>query len=232
MFSRFMPLALIRASQHEQAVQDRHRTRRDRRPSQRTRARFRLERLEDRCLLASVASITEIPLPSGSSFSPGMQFLTVGPDDNIWFADGGANAIGNINPTTHDYSLYTIPTANAGPRGITVGPDGNIWFTEYLANKIGTLNLTTHVFSEFTLPTGYTHWANITAGPDGNLWFTTNYTANLGEINPTTHAITIYSLTGTGNGPNDITAGPDGNVWFTWSGADELGNIQSLSWSD
>ncbi len=182
-----------------------------------TRSRFRLERLEDRCLLSGISSITEFPLPSGSSLpalSP--QAITTGPDGNIWFTDPGANAIGTINPTTHAISLFTVPTANAGLTGITAGPDGNLWFSEQTADKIGMINPTTHAISSFTLPTANAGPRAITAGPDGNLWFTEGRAYQIGEINPTTHAISEFAeplccyLGGFG-----ITAGPDGNVWFT-----------------
>ena len=90
-----------------------------------TRARFRLEGLEDRCLL----SITEFPLPAGHAEPSG---ITAGPDGNLWFVENGYNGyIGMINPTTHAISEFATPTASSAPHCITAGPDGNLWFTEY-----------------------------------------------------------------------------------------------------
>ncbi len=68
MFSRFTPLALISASQPHRAVRHGRRNRSGRRSPDRarTRARFRLEALEERCLLSGISAITEFPLPSGS----------------------------------------------------------------------------------------------------------------------------------------------------------------------
>jgi len=72
MFSRFTPLALISAFQPHRTVQVGRRDRPVRRPADhrtRAHARFRLEGLEDRCLLLGISAITEFPLPIRSSLS-------------------------------------------------------------------------------------------------------------------------------------------------------------------
>jgi streptogramin lyase len=192
----------------------------------RTRTRFRLEGLEDRCLLSGISGFTVFPDHNASSYPWG---ITTGPDGNLWFADNGASKIGVINPTTHAISEFATPTASSMPRKITAGPDGNLWFTEYSASKIGMISPTTHVITEFGLPTTGKHGTSpvpfgITAGPDGNLWFTENGTSKIGMINPTTDAITEFTLPTGSQGPVGITAGPDGNLWFTGS---QAGTIQA-----
>ncbi len=231
MFSRFTPRALISTFQPHRAVQGDRRNRSvRRRPDHRTgtHARFRLEGLEDRCLLSGISAITEFSLPSGSGLSEVMGLITTGPDGNVWFSDPGANAIGTISPTTHAISLITIPTANATPAGITTGPDGNIWFCERSAEAIGMINPTTHAINSFALPSGSKGPANITAGSNGNLWFTVNVLGShqIGEINPTTHAISVFTLPPADyiDGPYGIAAGPDGNLWFA-GGPTGLGKI-------
>jgi streptogramin lyase len=226
MFPRFTALCAIDDVQHR--VRLVRRLRPGHLSSDRTRRRFRLEGLEDRCLLASISAITEFTLPSGSLsatvYSP--EAITAAPDGNLWFAEAGANAIGMINPTTDAISSFTLPTAGAGPYGITTGPDGNIWFAETGAGAIGTINLTTHAVSSFSLPSGSRGVDNITTGSNGNLWFTLGASHQIGEINPTTHAISEFTLSPCCYaGPNDITAGPDGNVWFTWAGMDEVAKV-------
>jgi streptogramin lyase len=143
---------------------------RPRHSSERRRARFRLEGLEDRCLLSGISSITEFPVLTPGSVPNG---ITQGPDGNIWFTESAisGNKIGVINPTTHAVSEFNIPTANSGSRAITAGPDGNLWFTEPLTHKIGMINPNTHAISEFATSLGALGPFDITAGPDGNLWF-------------------------------------------------------------
>src|SRR5690348_6283861 len=94
----------------------RHRIARDRRRfPDRTRARPRLEGLEDRCLLS--ANITEFPVPTtNANLSHG---ITAGPDGNLWFTEYGVSKIGMINPTNDHINEFATTTANAGPRMIT-----------------------------------------------------------------------------------------------------------------
>jgi streptogramin lyase len=226
MFSGLMPRASIRASQDHQGIHRGHGERPNRRPLDRGRARtrFRLEALEERCLLSGVSGITEFAVPSVSGATDG---ITAGPDGNLWFTEAGSDAIGMINPTTHAISSFTLPTANADPQGITAGPDGNLWFTEFDGDKIGVINPTTHAISEFPTPTANSGPLAITAGPNGDLWFTELHAHQVGEINPTTDAITEFALPAAVGyiGGYGITAGPDGNVWFTWGARNHLGQI-------
>jgi streptogramin lyase len=219
MFSRFSPPAAIRASQDRRAVQEGRRTRPGHRHPDRTRARFWLEALEDRCLLSGIA-ITEYPTPY-PKFGASVGIAT-GPDGNLWFTDKGDNAVGMINPTTHAISEFTVPTT-CWPYAIAAGPDGNLWFTEALTSKIAMINPTTDAITEFAIP--YGNPRGITVGPDGNLWFTQvdgGATGYIGMINPTTHAISEFAVPTYGAYPWWITPGPDGNLWFTeW----EVGKI-------
>lgn len=89
------------------------------------------------CFPNGCGSLTFTPV---NTLTAGAQpeFLTIGPDGNIWFTEFAANKIGVLNTTTFTMiAEIPIPTANAGPWGITTGPDGNIWFTEYNTGKIG-----------------------------------------------------------------------------------------------
>ncbi len=197
---------------------------RDRRRAHRrsgdTRARFRLEGLEERCLLSSISGYNEYPLTSPSAAPTG---IVAGPDGNIWFIENSANKIGMVNPTTHATSEFPIPTANSNPWGIAVGPDGNIWFTERGSGKVGVINTITHAVSEYSsspesAPIG------ITAGPDGNIWFAGG--SGIGVLNLTTHAVTEFPKpSGFLNEPMWITAGPDGNLWFTGASSRTIGRI-------
>ena len=69
--------------------------------------------------------------------------ITTGSDGNLYFTQPGANEIGQLNPTTLQFTELVIPTANSGVTGITAGPDGNVYFTETIANKIGEVVIST-----------------------------------------------------------------------------------------
>jgi len=203
-FVRFPAQERLAGLELSQSGRARRRARR--RPSW-TRAWFRLEGLEDRCLL----SITEFPTPT--SGSQPVQ-ITAGPDGNLWFTESVANQIGEINPTTDAISEFALPTGDSFPEGITAGPDGNVWFTLTGSGRIGEINPTTHAIKDFATPTANSEPVGITVGPDGNLWFTENGAGQIGEINPTTDAIIEFVIPFAGSHPTGITAGSDGNLWF------------------
>jgi hypothetical protein len=92
-----------------------------------------------------------------------------------------------INPMTHVFIEFPVPTPNTFPESITTGPDGNLWFAEYGANQIGMINPTTDAIAEFAVPTtnrvtGDSAIGDITSGPDGNLWFTNSTSNEIGEF--------------------------------------------------
>ena len=196
--------------------------RRDRRSARgrpdRTRARFRLEGLEDRCLL----SITEFPIPTGGS-QP--LEIAAGSDGNLWFTEGAASKIGKINPTTDAISEFATPTAGALPALIATGPDGNLWFTEDNAGQIGEINPTTDAINEYSIPYAGTRPIYIAAGPDGDLWFSDAGTNAIETINPTSHAFSEFTIPTGNSNPQGITEGPDGNLWFVEQAGNKIGML-------
>jgi len=169
----------------------------------------------------------EYTLPP-SQFVP--RNITMGPDGNLWFTEGGR--IARITPLgkISEFKL-SAPTS---AQSIATGPDGNLWFTDQ--SKIGRMTLTGKV-SEFSLPihqfpagsnpikapagSGPNQALAITAGPDGNLWFTEigpdEVGSSIGRIT-TSGKITEFPLPSTHIFLSSITAGPDGNLWFTGIG--------------
>ena len=95
------------------------------------RRRVRLEPLEERCLLSGISSITEFPLPSGSSLPGIVGGITAGPDGDVWFSDPAPtrSATSTPPPTPSAYLQYPppvpvpgrsrpVPTATSGsPKG-------------------------------------------------------------------------------------------------------------------
>ena len=169
-------------------------------------------------------NITEISLPAGSN----PDYITGGPDGNLWFTENGTNKIGRMT-TTGTLTEFPIPTANSGPFDITPGPDGNLWFTEFKSGKIGRIT-TAGTITEFTSANFFRPW-NITTGPDGNLWYTDNSSGAIGRMTTSGVASPEFAVQGSGAGddrePYGIVAGPDGNMWIT----DFLGAIDKMTTS-
>lgn len=105
---------------------------------ERTRSRFHLEGLEDRCLLSGISGFAEFPVPSANIATDG---ITAGPDGNLWFVERSTGKIGQINPTTDVITKYTVPYSKSAPQGITAGHHGNLWFTDNGTSAIGVATL-------------------------------------------------------------------------------------------
>jgi streptogramin lyase len=165
-------------------------------------------------LAAPLGQLRELPTATANSGPEGM---VAGPDGNLWYAEAGANKIGEVNPATGATADFASPTAGSFPLGVALGPDGNIWFTEFAAGKIGEINPTTHAVSDFAIPTTGSGPVAIVEGPNGNMWFTEATGANgqIGEINPTTHGFTEFAAPTPNVEPFGIAVGPDGDIWFT-----------------
>ena len=156
------------------------------------------------------------PTPSG-----GPQYITAGPDGNLWFTESSAGKIGRI---TTGGSVVEYPvSASSGPAAITAGPDNALWFTESGANKIGRIT-TTGAVLEYGVPTSASRPTGIALGPDGAIWFTEASASKIGRIT-TGGGIAEYATPTPGSSPLDITTGSDGALWFTESSAHKVGRV-------
>jgi len=152
----------------------------------------------------SGALIVEYPLPTSGSFP---DWITGGPDGNLWFTEGGKKVIGRITPTGGVLE-FPIPASSSSQGGITVGSDGNLWMVggAYLEKITPTGSISAILLASYL--------ADITAGSDGNLWLTEPGANKIARMTPSL-SLTEFPLPTTNSTPTYITAGPDGNVWFT-----------------
>lgn len=157
---------------------------------------------------SSGAIIVEYSLPTSSSFP---DWATGGPDGNLWFTEGGKNAIGRITPAGSVLE-FPIPARSSSQGGITLGSDGNLWMVggSYLER------ITPSGTSSAILLASYL--ADITAGPDGNLWRTEPSANKIARMTPSL-SLTEFPIPTANSGATYITRGPDGNLWFTEAAA-------------
>lgn len=75
-------------------------------------------------------SVTEIPLPATSpGSSSGMYDLQVAPNDDIWLASSGANALVRYDPRTSEFTFYVLSVPASIPFGLAFDRAGRLWFT-------------------------------------------------------------------------------------------------------
>lgn len=152
----------------------------------------------------------------------GLQYITLGPDGNLWFTAYNGNRVGRLTPRG-TATLFALPSARSVPDAIVRGADGGVWFTESGANRIGRLSPTGHLI-EFAIPEPYSLPFDLTRGPDGALWFTAAGGDGIGRVS-VTGRITVFHLPTLGSDPDGITMGADHALWFTEYRRDWIGRI-------
>lgn len=170
---------------------------------------------------AAVGNATEFEMPPFAA----PYGVTLGPDGNIWVANGGgANAISRVTPTG-TVTNFPLPTPGSNPRFIVVGSDGNLWFTQQSSNKIGRMTPTGEL-TEFLVPTPDSQPWGIAPGPDGNLWFTQLAGNKIGRIT-TAGGISEFPIPTTNSQPWGITAAPDAGplMYFTQQAGNKVAAI-------
>jgi virginiamycin B lyase len=166
------------------------------------------------------STIAEFELPNPDSWPA---FVTVGPDNNLWFTESRGSRIGKIT-VDGQITEFDLPDPNSWPNGITLGPEGNLWFTERDGNRIGVITPDGQILHEFPVTTRGSGPRQITVGPDGNLWFAEGSGQKVGRIT-VDGTITEFALPHGGGDPSGITVGPDGNLWFTENAGIRIGSI-------
>ncbi len=112
-------------------------------------------------------------------------YLTRGPDGNVWFTT--SDAIGTVRPNNTIVSypirapIATCPGCSRGIAAITTGSDGALWFVEQGQGEIGRL-APGGALNEFPVPAARSVPNDITTGPDGNIWFVDAGAQKIGRL--------------------------------------------------
>jgi sugar lactone lactonase YvrE len=211
--------------------------------------RLYVEALEDRTVPATIsvanASLNEIGdvsafIAAGSGGLSSPKDLTLGPDGNLYVANGDSSIL-RYNASTGSL-IGTFVAAGSGglnnPYGLTFGPDGSLYVSSRgTDNAIRCYNGTTGAFIDAFVPTGadgLSQPAGITFGADGNLYVVSNGTSSVlrfegplgsspgsplpasGQTGATFVAIGSGGLAA----PADLIFGPDGNLYVSSQSTD------------
>src|SRR4051812_15974500 len=148
----------------------------------------------------------------------GIESITRGPDDAVWFTQYSPPSIGRITDDGHVESFSA--GISAAPNSIATGHDGNLWFTEQA--RIGRIT-PAGAGTEFSagLPRQRS-LVGLAPGPGGKVWFT-DFLGAVGRVTPSGAIKEFPVRSFSYEGPEKITAGRDGALWFTES--DSVGRI-------
>lgn len=138
--------------------------------------------------------------------------LMLGPNGNIWF--GTDLAIGQVNPSTGQVTMYQISSSNPGAFSLIIGPDGNIWFGCSFSQQIGciTMNGQVTLYNISGLPAG------LAADDAGNIWFT-EFAPFVGYINVNSLQVKEFSTIGATPYP-PVWAPSSNSLWFPDNGGE------------
>jgi streptogramin lyase len=167
--------------------------------------------------------ITLFPLPNPSSIP---QYITSGPDGNLWFVDSGTNGVGKMDTSGDTLAEYPIPTPNSNPSAIIAGPDGNVWFLENTSFGAVAKITTSGKVTEY--PVQIQAYQNgIAAGSDGAIWFAQWYPNSVARVT-TNGVVSTVTLTTSNAGASAITLGGDKKLWVAEGISGALGRMSAI----
>lgn len=156
--------------------------------------------------------VTNIQVPT---YYAGLVGITVGPDNNIWFAERDAQTLGRIVPATGIVSEYALGTGTAGgPADMTAGPSSTVWFSEPGKNQVASIHTDGTGLQTYALAPGEAA-AGLAFDSTGTLWFADNYTSSLGQRTPS-GTVTEFATPSPTAGPYGLVVrASDNAVYFT-----------------
>jgi streptogramin lyase len=151
----------------------------------------------------------------GFPASAGAIDLAPGPNQTMWFTDGGTPAIGRIASDGTVTEFTSGLPANAEPDAIAAGPDGNMYFSDYRGVVIGKVTsngtITEYSATQFT----DTNSKAIAFGSDGLPWVVGSGIPSVLAHLTSSGKITTQKLAPDFTPDQTLAADAHGNLWFT-----------------
>ena len=174
---------------------------------------------------------TEMDMPPAASEKLRLNGIVAGPDNKLWFMDGGPNRRWlTIDSKTREFTTYPLPptkTGNASGNTMRVHPNGTVWLNSIAANVVIRLDPTTKEFTFFEVPAGVK--AGSTAGPYGMaidgadyIWVVLNRMNKLARVDPVTGEFKEFEIPVEGAVARKAGMDSEGNIWVGLHAAGKL----------
>jgi streptogramin lyase len=151
----------------------------------------------------------------GFPASAGAIDLAPGPNQTMWFTDGGTPAIGRITSDGTVTEFSAGLQANAEPNAITASPDGNMYFSDFHGVVIGKIT-PSGTITEYSAPQFTdTDSKAITIGSDGLPWIVGSGIPSLLAHLTTSGKITTQKFAADFTPDSTLAADAGGNLWLT-----------------
>jgi hypothetical protein len=151
------------------------------------------------------------------------EFLTFGPDGNLYVVSSPTNQVFRYNSTTGALINVFVTASNNGglahPLAAVFGPDGNLYVTGSDSDNVIRYNGATGAFMNVFVSAGsggLNRPEVLTFGPDGNLYVSSSLTNQVLRYSGTTGAfLDAFVPAGSGglNFPTGLTFGSDGHLY-------------------
>ena len=156
-----------------------------------------------------------------------------GPDGNVWFINGFADAVTRVDTAT-GFEDFPIP-CTSGEGGLTVEalPDGSVWGALQTSTSSDTQmvhfqmpDLVPHFFDSGTNGSELGNWGHsLAVDSSGNLWYPDAASNSIVEM--TGDLVHSYAIPTPSCDPWSVALGSDGNIWFTELFGAKIGRLTS-----
>jgi streptogramin lyase len=125
---------------------------------------------------------------------PDVYAVTSDASNNAYLFVIGSGRIGRIDAKTREYTFYSTPTPDSGPRRGMVDAQGRLWFGENRANRIGVFDTHMEKFQEWVAPkSGYLPY-DVAVDKHGKAWTISEFTDSVLRLDPVSSQFTEYLL--------------------------------------
>ena len=97
--------------------------------------------------------------------------IKVGPDQRLWIAYNGTNAIASMHPDTMALRYFDLPDERTRTRRLDVDSEGRIWFVNSSLGRIGSLDPVSGEIREWPSPSGPGSHPYAIAVIDDVIWY-------------------------------------------------------------
>jgi len=110
----------------------------------------------------------------------------VDPQNRLWFAEYGANAVGMFDPETETIKEWKLPTPWSAPYDVVYTKQGEVWTGSMLNDQVARLDTKTGEFVEYLLPrtTNIRRVFVVDNGPRPVFWTGSNHGASIVKVEP------------------------------------------------
>ena len=165
---------------------------------------------------------TEFDPPAGATKKIRLNGIVRGPDNKLWFIDGGPNRrFLNYDIASETFNVFPLPKlkyGNATGNTMRVHPNGTVWLCNIGSNQIIRLDPNTKKIDVWEVPAGAQARKNATpygmaVAGDGKVWFVENTFNQLGRIDPATGKFDEYPVPWKGATTRKMGSDSEGNIW-------------------